>query len=132
MKHSNPLDVGILLLILALSACAGKTTEVTVVPADGKRVVVIRASSFSLTPTVIRAHNGDHLLLQVTNAAGTVHNLTIKKPGGEIVRSVDLGAGESVEVPLDLTESGTWKFYCNKPFHETLGMSGSIEAMPPP
>lgn len=129
MKNWPPLNLWVCLLFLILSACAQKTTVVTVVPGEGKQVITIRASDYSLMPTVIRAHHGDHLLLQVTNAVATAHNLTIENPAGEIVRSVELGAGESVEIPLDLTEGGTWKFYCNKPFHETLGMSGRIEVV---
>ncbi|MGE4542499.1 MAG: cupredoxin domain-containing protein [Pedobacter sp.] len=129
MKNWPPLKLCVCLLFLILSACAQKTTVVTVVPSEGRQVIAIRASNFSLIPMVIRAHHGDHLLLQVTNAVATAHNLTIKNPTGDVVRSVDLGAGESVEIPLDLTEGGTWKFFCNKPLHETLGMSGRIEVI---
>jgi uncharacterized cupredoxin-like copper-binding protein len=81
-------------------------------------------------PTVIRAHQGDRLVLRVVNEAGAVHNLTVKNPRGESVTSADLPVGATVDIPVELTESGTWPFYCDMPFHKTLGMSGSIEAAP--
>ncbi len=130
MKNPGLLVLPILLAILLLPACAAKKTVVTVSSDGGEKVVLIEATSFSFMPTVIRAHQGDRLVLRVVNEAGAVHNLTVKNPSGESVTSVDLPAGETVEIPLDLTAEGTWQYYCDKPFHKTLGMSGSIEAMP--
>jgi uncharacterized cupredoxin-like copper-binding protein len=100
------------------------------VPDGGEKIVFIEATSFSFMPTVIQAHQGDRLVLRVVNGAGAVHNLTVKNPRGETAASVDLPAGETVEIPLELTDSGTWPFYCDKPFHKPLGMSGSIEVAP--
>ncbi len=130
MKNPGLLILPILLVILLLPACAAKKTVVAVSSDGGEKIVLIEAASFSFMPTVIRAHQGDRLVLRVVNGAGAGHNLTVKNPRGEPVASVDLPAGETVEIPLELTESGTWPFYCDKPFHKTLGMSGNIEAAP--
>lgn len=117
-----------LLLIVLLPACAGKPTVYTV-PLNGvERVVSLQADSFSFAPSIIRAHQGDRLLLKVTNEAGIRHNLTVRNPRGELIRDILLPAGETVEVPLLLTDEGIWEFFCNKPMHETLGMAGRIEA----
>jgi plastocyanin len=130
MKSRDLLILSVLLPALMLPACAAKKTVVTVVPEDGPKGVRIEASSFSFVPTVIRAHQGDRLVLRVVNGAGIAHNLTVKNPRGEPAARVDLPAGATVEIPLELTEAGSWPYYCDKTFHETLGMSGRIEAAP--
>lgn len=132
MKKSGLLNLCILLPLLVLSACAGQVSRVTVAPGPGAKAVAIQASSFAFAPAHIVAHQGDRLLLKVTNAADTTHNLSVKDPQGDVVLNEDLPVGASVDISLDLTEAGTWKFFCNRPFHELLGMSGRIEVVPRP
>jgi uncharacterized cupredoxin-like copper-binding protein len=128
MRNPGLLNGCLLLLLLLLSACAGQPTVYTVPQNGAERVVSLQADSFSFAPSIIRAHQGDRLLLRVSNMAGIRHNLTVRNPRGELIRDVHLPAGETVEVPLLLTDEGTWEFVCNKPLHETLGMAGRIEA----
>jgi uncharacterized cupredoxin-like copper-binding protein len=40
---------------------------------------------------------------------------------------VDLPPKETVTIEIALQESGTYEFYCDLPFHATLGMKGKIE-----
>lgn len=127
MQKSGLWVLGIL-LILVLPGCAGQRTVFSVPPGGGAIIVPMQADSFSFSPGIIRARQGDRLVLRVANAAGMEHNLTVDDPLGRRVLSVDLPAGETVEVPLELTEGGIWAFYCDKPLHKSLGMTGRIEA----
>lgn len=120
------------LLVWVLAGCAGKTTVFEVPAGSGERVVALKASSFAFDPAVIKAHQGDVLLLKVENLAGTVHNLTIKRPDGTTLQSETFAGGKTVTVTVNLTEGGIYTFHCDRPLHTTLGMSGRIEVAPRP
>lgn len=115
-----------------LIGCAGKGTLFEVPAGGGEKEVVLKASSFAFDPTVIKARQGDVLLLKVENVAGMDHNLTISSPDGKILASVTLPAGKTVAVPVTLAESGVYAMTCDRPMHTTFGMSGRIEAAPQP
>lgn len=122
----------ITVLVWTLAGCAGKEI-VFEVPENAKETVVsMKASSFAFDPAVIKAHQGDSLLLKVENLAGMAHNLTLKSPEGKILTSVTLPAGQTVTVPVTLAESGIYVYTCDRPMHTTLGMSGRIEVAPQP
>ena len=46
--------------------------------------------------------------------------------------SIDVPGKETVEVKVRLKESGIYEFFCNKPFHSTLGMKGTLEVRSSP
>ncbi|MEZ4599037.1 MAG: plastocyanin/azurin family copper-binding protein [Syntrophotaleaceae bacterium] len=116
-----------LILIPAIWGCADKKT-VHVVPAEtGKVVVAVQADNFSFNPAIIKAGKGDFVMLRMTNTTAMEHNVTVNNPVGQKVLTIDLPAKETVEIPLQLVEAGTWEFYCDKPFHPSLGMTGRIE-----
>ncbi|WP_429885673.1 plastocyanin/azurin family copper-binding protein [Geoalkalibacter halelectricus] len=119
-------------LVWTLAGCAGKDI-VFEAPAGAEEVVVsMKASNFAFDPTVIKAHQGSVLLIEVENVAGIAHNLTIKSPEEKILTSVSLPAGQTVTVQVILEESGTYAYTCDRPMHTTLGMSGRIEVAPHP
>jgi plastocyanin len=93
----------------------------------GDKAVMITASSFKFEPNVIQAQRGDVLALKIENVSDGAHNLTIKDPRGDIVKSVDLPARETVHLVVDFPEAGVYEIYCDKPFHDTMGMKGRIE-----
>jgi uncharacterized cupredoxin-like copper-binding protein len=55
--------------------------------------------------------------------------ITVKDPQGQVIATVNLPAGETIFVEAEFKEPGTYKFYCNKPLHSTLGMNGKIVVM---
>jgi len=126
--QARPARIAATVLLILFSGCAGSKKTVNVAAPPGEKVTVqIRASNFAFDPGVIVARRGDTLVLSVTNVAGEKHNLTVKNPAGQIIKSEDLPSHQTVtmEIPLDTT--GTYPFYCDIDLHTTLGMKGRIE-----
>ncbi len=117
------------LLFLSLS-CAGLPPQAEAVAAQGEKTMDMKAGSYKLEPNNIKANQGDTIVLNITNISGKQHNFTIKDPGGKILQSVELLPNKTEHVKISLPERGTYNFYCNKPFHSTLGMKGRIEVGP--
>lgn len=115
-------------LLLLLSGCAGRGQVVKVAAPSGEKAnVKMKASNFAFDPDVIVAQKGDTLVLTVTNVSGEEHNLTVKDPSGSIIKSEDLPAHQTITMEVPLQAAGVYPFYCDKPFHATLGMKGRIE-----
>lgn len=110
-------------------ACAAQQKTVSVAP--GEKTVNVKASDFKFDPNDLRAHKGDVLTLNVENvSSGTLHNLTVKSPQGNTLAEADIPPKSTVKVTVTLTEAGTYPFYCDRPFHSSLGMKGKIEVAP--
>ncbi len=125
--------VGCAALLVLLAGCGGHKQVVNVTPAAGQKMSVemtleMKASSFDFAPSVIIAQKGSTLVLNITNVSGEAHNITVKNPAGKIIKSEDLPAHKTVTVQIRLATAGFYPFYCDKPFHTTLGMKGHIEA----
>ncbi len=122
-----------LVLLFSVSACAEREAVVAVGPAKGETtVIVVKASSFRFAPRDIKAYQGSTLVFQIENVAGIDHNFTIKDPRGSIIRSVPLPAQKTITLKVDLSDTGLYEFYCDRPFHTTLGMTGRIEVVQAP
>lgn len=117
-----------MLSLFLISACGGLQKQVTVSPEEGRKVIAIEASSFKFVPNNIKATQGDEILIKVTNISDSTHNFTLNNPQGLTIKSVDLPAGQTVEISTALSEAGQYEFYCDKPLHPSLGMKGQIEA----
>ncbi len=85
------------------------------------------ASSFDFKPDAIRVvGQGKRLTLIIENVAGIEHNITVKNPAGELLVTQNLPAHQTVRVEVHLAQLGKYTFYCDKPFHPTLGMKGRL------
>ncbi len=116
-------------LLLLLAGCAGHERAVNVAGTaqDDKVQVDMKASNFAFDPDVIVAHKGDTLVLNITDTSGETHNLTVKDPSGATLKSEDIPARKSITLEIPLQTAGVYPFYCDKPFHSSLGMKGRIE-----
>lgn len=85
------------------------------------------ASNFKFEPAVIQARVGDNLSLEIRNTASGAHNFTLKDPKGQILKSYDLPPNQKITVRVSLREPGVYEFFCDKPFHSTMGMKGRLE-----
>ena len=113
--------------VLLIPGCASRQPQVGAVIVQGEKTIEMKASSFNFEPNNIRASQGDTIILNVTNISGNKHNFTIKDPNGKILQSVDLLPNKTEHVKISFPEKGTYTFYCDKPLHSTMGMTGSIE-----
>ena len=121
----------VLVGVLALVGCADSGTPVTVESAgEGNNVIHLKASNFKFEPNNIRVPKPGPLTLEVQNISGTEHNFTIKNPEGQVLKSIGLPPMKTISETLDLTVPGNYDFYCDKPFHATLGMDGQIQVGP--
>jgi plastocyanin len=115
-------------ILLLLSSCAGPEQVFKAgAPAGQKVRVEMKASSFAFDPDVIEAKRGSTLVLHVTNVSGVGHNITVKDPAGNVLKSQDIAPNESITVEIGLPNSGIYPFYCDKTLHSTFGMKGRIE-----
>lgn len=116
-------------LLVLLSGCAGRERAVNVTTAaqDDKVQVEVKASNFAFDPDVIVAHKGDTLVLNITDVSGETHNITVKDPSGTVIKKEDIPARQTIAVEVPLQAAGVYPFYCDKPFHSSLGMKGRIE-----
>ena len=111
----------------ALYGCGPGRTAYNLPRGEGEQIVAIEADNFLFKPNMISARAGDRIILQVHNASGFDHNLTLEDPQGDTLLSLDLPPDQTVSsLPLVLDEPGNYPFYCDKPFHPSLGMKGAI------
>jgi len=115
-------------LFLLLSGCAGHKQAINVAAAPDQKVnVQIKARNFAFDPAVIVAQKGETLILQVTDVSGEAHNITVKDPSGKVIGETDVPGHQTITLEVPLVTAGVYPFYCDKPFHSTLGMKGRIE-----
>ena len=120
-------EIFLLAVLPVMFGCAGLEAPVTAQsPEQGKRVIDMRANSFEFQPNNIKVPEPGALTMTIENISDAAHNITIKNPEGLVLKSVDLPTKKSVSVTVDLPTFGKYKFYCDKPFHATLGMKGQI------
>jgi uncharacterized cupredoxin-like copper-binding protein len=62
----------------------------------------------------------------VSNDGEAPHNLEVEGPTGEAELEQDLAPGESGELTVDLSEPGTYEWYCPVGNHRDLGMEGEL------
>ncbi len=116
--------------LFAIFSCAGRQHRVEAVAGQDQKTISMSASSYKFEPNSIKANQGDTIVLSITNVSDKQHNFTIKDPSGKVIQSVELLPKQTVPVKVSFPEKGTYDFYCNKPFHPTLGMKGSIQVGP--
>ena len=112
--------------VLFMLGCASRQPQVGAEVVQGEKTIEMKASSFNYEPNNIKASQGDTIVLNITNISSNKHNFTIKDPSGQVLQSVDLLPDKTEHIKITFSEKGTYTFYCNKPLHSTMGMTGSI------
>ena len=118
----------------ASAPAASGSSPVAAPPASSAAPSAPSASASGGTPIVVKDFTIDPkdvtaagtVSLAVTNAGPTVHNLSIRGTGDEVVgKTRDLKAGESETLTVELP-AGTYVLFCSLPGHESLGMKGTL------
>ena len=90
----------ILVVIAAIAGCAGRTVKTAAPMSSGGSMIAIEARSYKFSPNEIRVEKPGLLAIEIKNAAGSVHNFTLKDPRGKVLKSRDISPGG--------TSSSTW------------------------
>ena len=129
MKISSVQLISVLILLVLAAGCAGvQHKPVILTPGE---TLIMKADSFKFDPNYFSAHKGDLLTIEVENVSSRDHNITIKTPRGDTLISKNLPPTSRTNIKINLSELGTYNFYCDKPFHSTMGMKGRIEVTSP-
>ena len=124
------IGIGFLILALALSVGAcGRLQKPILLTTGQESVVMVEANDYKLVPNHFQTYQGTSIVFTIQNTSGSGHNFTIKDPGGKILQSADVAPQKSVEVKVDFPHIGVYPFYCDRPFHPTLGMEGRVEVV---
>ena len=119
----------ILILTLLFSACAGLQRQVTVDHSRKGRTVTMKASNFKFEPNNILTYRGDRIKFEVENVSSSEHNFTITDPAGNVLQSVDIPAGKTVDIAVNFSETGIYHFHCDEFLHSFFGMKGQVEVV---
>ncbi len=113
-------------ILLTAAACAAPKTTVITEPEKREAEITIKAGNFKFEPNIVKAFRGNVIIFHVENISNSGHNFTIIDPQGNTLQSVALPPKKMVTVKIDLAETGTYEFYCDKPFHSAFGMKGRV------
>ena len=108
------------------SASTSSTTESTDATASGGgETTDVSLTEFAIDPQDPTVSAGT-VTFNVSNDGETVHNLEVEGPNGEAELEADLQPGDSGELEVDLSEPGTYDWYCPVGDHAAQGMEGEI------
>lgn len=119
----------VLLSLLGAAGCAAARVEGVAqrLPAGGQGVTMA-VTSFTFRPNVVTLEAGTPVAITARSESGIGHNVTILSPAGQVVKSVDVPAGQTVAFEVRLPGPGRYVFYCDRPLHRPLGMEGVLVA----
>lgn len=106
------------------SASTTETTETTA-SGGGGEATDVSLTEFAIDPQDPTVSAGT-VTFNVSNDGETVHNLEVEGPNGEAELDADLEPGDSGTLEVDLSEPGTYEWYCPVGDHAAQGMEGEI------
>ena len=124
-------------LVLAVAACGSSAATSSPTGASTTRPASAPPASTApanATPITVRDFKFDTpdvtvtgtVMLAVTNAGPTIHDLTIRDGAGKILgETADLKPSTSETLTVDLP-AGAYTIFCAVPGHESLGIKGTL------
>jgi uncharacterized cupredoxin-like copper-binding protein len=87
--------------------------------------VPVSLKDFSIDPPNPTVSAGT-VTFDISNDGETTHNLEVEGPDEEAELEQDLAPGETGTLDVDLSEPGTYEWYCPVGNHRDLGMAGEV------
>lgn len=118
------LAFAIALVAFVLTGCGGDDEPA----ATGAVVQTVDVSlvDFALEPANPEIAQAGTVRFNATNNGQAPHSIEIHAPGGEAELESELAAGDSGSLEVDLSEPGTYEWYCPVGDHRERGMRGEI------
>jgi plastocyanin len=114
--------------LLALSGCGGDDDDEEEASPSGTPVetVDVTETEFEIDPANPRISTPGPVAFRVRNSGSAPHNLEVEGPNGEAELAEDLQPGQSATLRVDLSEPGTYEWYCPVGDHRERGMEGTV------
>jgi plastocyanin len=93
--------------------------------AAGGQTIEISGTEFALEPATVEVEGPGTYTFVFTNDGGATHALEVDGHGVE-EETEHIGAGESAELTVELTEPGEYELYCPVGNHRGQGMEGTL------
>ena len=103
-----------------LAACGSSSEE-----SAGSQTVAIGETEFALDPSSVQVDEAGTVTFTVTNNGKIDHAFEVEGQGVE-EETETIAPGESAELTVDLTESGSYEIYCPIDDHREKGMEGTL------
>lgn len=114
------------IVALAIGGCGGDDEEQPPAPATGaEETVLVSETEYELDPANPTVSAGT-VAFEVSNDGEIEHNLEVEGPEGEVEFEENLSPGERGTLEVDLSEPGTYTWYCPVGDHRERGMEGEI------
>ena len=119
----------VVLLVVPFGGCGGddsgnggsdQTSEGAAEPIE------VSLTDFAISPANPRVESGGQVEFRVRNDGETVHDLEVEGTGTETKLASELDPGQSGTLTVDLSEPGSYEWYCPVGNHRENGMEGEI------
>ena len=119
----------VMLLVVPFGGCGGddggnggsdQTSE------GAAEAIEVSLTDFAISPANPRVESGGQVEFRVRNDGETAHDLEVEGPGTETKLASELDPGQSGTLTVDLSEPGSYEWYCPVGNHRENGMEGEI------
>ena len=118
--HALPLAAA-----FALTACGSSSEEGATQGAPTGQAVPIGEMEFSLDPSSVQVNQAGTVTFTVTNNGTIDHAFEVEGQGVE-EETETIAPGESAELTVDLSKTGSYEIYCPVDDHRAKGMEGTL------
>lgn len=108
--------------LIALAGCGGDDEPT----GDVVQTVEVSLVDFAIEPATPQIAQTGTVRFEVTNDGQAQHSIEVEGPGGEAELESPLESGESGSLEVDLSEPGSYEWYCPVGDHRERGMRGEI------
>lgn len=116
---------GVCLLVLAVVACGGGGGASGGQPAGSVKVTM---TDYKFNPADLKVKAGKAEFFLVNSGTVSHDMVVVGSDGKSVGRSELVQAGNTAVFTVDNLPSGSYRFICDQPGHEDLGMKGTLTA----